>query len=98
MKPDKPQLTLRRELLKLYASCKEHTARDRGKSLVYSQAFPLTPKATTLDLGKTGLPCPDLPKVLPHSWEVMMVWGGGFVKGYVGCGLGILSASACQPK
>lgn len=49
--------------------------------------FPLIPKATIVDLGKTGLPCPDLPNVLPHSLEVMVVHGGGWVK-YVGHRLG----------
>lgn len=92
-----PSQTLRRELLKSHTSSKEHTGQDPGKILVYSQVFPLIPKATIVDLGKTGLPCPDLPNVLPHSLEVMVAHGGGWVK-YVGHGLGIPSVSACQPE
>lgn len=51
------------------------------------------PKATTVDLGKTGLPLPRPAQGAPHSLVVIMVRGGGCMKGYVGHGLGVLSVS-----
>lgn len=89
-----PAKHLRRKLLKTYASGVQHTARDCGESLVYSQAFHFVPNTTTVIWAKQTCPAQTCPSALSF------LGGGGSTgvgEGYVGHGLGIASVCVSLP-